>query len=1288
MNLIEPFVEPGADIGPYHVLEELGTGGSGQVLKVEDTRNGELRAVKVRFRRGARERQPSLNLRRELRAMARCDHPNIARAYEIGVTETHAYLVMEYVPGCPIDEYLYRTGLPPGLRRDRLVAFLGMQIAGALEHIHGRHLIHRDLKPGNILVTGNEVVKIVDFGIARDVARGESVDPGDLAGTYAYCSPEQVSEMPLDHRSDLYSLGVVLYEMLTDHLPFVADSPFSFVVKHITTAPDPIETYYQAVSAAFRDLVLQLLEKKPNDRPRSALEVERFLKDFVERFDQDRRGPRVALYGTPSVAPGPGRVLEPEFIDRKLELLRIEGAVSLLEAGAGGAVLVAGDAGSGKSRLVDEALADARRRGIAVFGTRCLPQADRPFQCLLDIVASMTEALPGDSLSLVQTMLGDHLHLLARAVPQVARLLPDGAATRRPGGHDPVSSRPVRAGAGDTPGAGWREAPPAVAGERDQDDSGADLEELSDESVQVLDPEVFGEPGSDGLGGESILPAASRLASRSGALPVAVSDALRSTVDDEARLRDALQAFLTLVPATPAVLAIKDLQWADATLLSLLSDLVSSPPAPLSAPVIWIGTVSTDELDGQPIESWLTSPPALVERLRIRPLGPQHVLEMVRSMLGRTTGLEDLAETLFRLSRGNPLFVYEMVHELVEAGGLRFSPGNGGGDVWELAEDDAGARAVLQAGSLEQLMADRIARLPTAAADLVEWLAVLGRPCPLEWLVQVSGLSEDALLDQVETLVARRIVTERVGRTRTTLSFYQPSYVELIRSRIAPERMPQILVKAAEAWLEQAGPAGDATDLAAELLYRAGDYARAVDFLLRGSDRASQLGLRHLAYRRSAEAVGCCAQAPDIDPRLDVLANLSMGRTLERLGNLEVSLAYLQDAYNKAARVGAPGIAGQALAAIGHVHARGGILRRAARILEKAIERLADAGEDRLLLPSLDELGALRVTLGDIDGAHACFDRLLELADTRRGGAERRARAHRGRAAIALFEGRLDMARRWLESAERYCSEWKDSRYGLLCRLDLAWTRYLSGELALGRVQLERTQEDLERAGLLEASLLGLSRLAAVALELNDTVRAAHLLERLGTALAANPQRLLEAWCAWTRGLLAVVSGDIGKAGGDIERGRAIAAAEGFTELGVLVDALGGVVKARGGDPEGGVALLTEAVATGERHRCAIATATAKLWLAETAFQAGKPELAHTSLDAAQEEAERFGLPLILLRVCVLRGRKALDAGETRDADALLEMARARYRELVRGMTLDERRQFDRRPDIAILLET
>jgi serine/threonine-protein kinase len=235
---------------------------------------------------------PSIAARfnREVGTIAQLEHPNTIKVYDFGATpEGTLYIAMEFVAGKSLSQLLQESGaLPP----DRVLKIM-RQIAGSLEEAHGQGVIHRDLKPDNVVLTQRagekDVVKLLDFGIAArtegaDAAREQKLtQQGMVLGTPPYMSPEQFTGKPLDARSDIYSLAVILYEVLTGKLPFEARTPMEYIQFHVTKAPIPIDqrvagkTFPQGLS----DVLLKALEKKPEQRFESASDFADALKPFA-----------------------------------------------------------------------------------------------------------------------------------------------------------------------------------------------------------------------------------------------------------------------------------------------------------------------------------------------------------------------------------------------------------------------------------------------------------------------------------------------------------------------------------------------------------------------------------------------------------------------------------------------------------------------------------------------------------------------------------------------------------------------------------------------------------------------------------------------------------------------------------------------------------------------------------------------------------------------------------------------------------------------------------------------
>ncbi len=250
----------------YDVVDTLGSGGMADVYLARDEVLGRDVALKVLNRRFSSDGEFVERFRREARSAATLSHPNVVSIYDRGEAEDGAcYISMEYLPGGTLKDRISRdTPMDPGV-----AAEVALQIAQGLEAAHEAGVIHRDVKPHNVLVTRAGDVKVGDFGIARAESAGTMTGDAVL-GTAAYMSPEQAAGRPVDPRSDLYSLGVVMYEMLTGETPFTAGDAISAATQHADEPPTPPKRRNPRVPDATNDLVLRLLSKDPNERPPSA----------------------------------------------------------------------------------------------------------------------------------------------------------------------------------------------------------------------------------------------------------------------------------------------------------------------------------------------------------------------------------------------------------------------------------------------------------------------------------------------------------------------------------------------------------------------------------------------------------------------------------------------------------------------------------------------------------------------------------------------------------------------------------------------------------------------------------------------------------------------------------------------------------------------------------------------------------------------------------------------------------------------------------------------------------
>jgi serine/threonine-protein kinase len=262
--------------GRYEIRALLGQGGMAEVYAADDRLLGRRVAVKV-LRAGLdADRRAVARFRREARAEAALSHPNIVAIHDVGLDGEQPFLVMELVPGETLSEMIWRDAPLPVER----AAEIGVEVAEALAFAHDAGIVHRDVKPGNVMVTPNGRVKVVDFGIARAMAWTPLTGPGPVEGTAAYLSPEQVRGLPLDGRSDVYSLGIILYEMLAGVPPFRGDTPLAIAYRHVEEPPVPLESLRPSTPPGLAAIVMRCLSKDPATRYQSAARLASDLRAF------------------------------------------------------------------------------------------------------------------------------------------------------------------------------------------------------------------------------------------------------------------------------------------------------------------------------------------------------------------------------------------------------------------------------------------------------------------------------------------------------------------------------------------------------------------------------------------------------------------------------------------------------------------------------------------------------------------------------------------------------------------------------------------------------------------------------------------------------------------------------------------------------------------------------------------------------------------------------------------------------------------------------------------------
>lgn len=257
----------------YVVLEEIGGGGMAVVYKARCTLLNRIVAIKVLRPEYSHDENFVMRFRREAQAAASLSHPNIVNIYDVGQEDGIYFIVMEYVEGKTLKELIREEApLPPSK-----VIEIAKQICDALECAHKNKIVHRDIKPHNIIITSEGMVKVTDFGIARAATGSTITNTGGLIGSAHYLSPEQARGGFVDERSDIYSLGVLLYEALTGRVPFDGDSPVAVALKHIQEEPKPISQMIPGFPPALEQIVMKCISKSPDERFQKASELKREL---------------------------------------------------------------------------------------------------------------------------------------------------------------------------------------------------------------------------------------------------------------------------------------------------------------------------------------------------------------------------------------------------------------------------------------------------------------------------------------------------------------------------------------------------------------------------------------------------------------------------------------------------------------------------------------------------------------------------------------------------------------------------------------------------------------------------------------------------------------------------------------------------------------------------------------------------------------------------------------------------------------------------------------------------
>lgn len=400
--------------GRYKVERLLNDGAKKRVFLARDT-SLERRVAFAQLRTEGLDSKGRQRLIREARAMARLgNHPRLVGIYDIGEEGGTPFIVEEYMEGGDLASQLRDTEGGLALAR---VLFFGLSVCEALVFIHEKQLLHRDLKPSNVFLAGDGSAKVGDFGLTVSLDRSRLTTESSLIGTPSYMPPEQALGGPVTAQSDVYSLGAMLYELVTGRPPFVGDDPTTIISQHVNTRPVAPSWYSEHCPSDLEAVILQCLEKIPADRPHSAADV----RDVLAKVDPAGR----SSSQSGSSANPLDRLAQGVFVGRAKELDRLRDAFDKAFAGHGNLVLLLGDSGIGKTRTSKEIETHARMRGAQVLVGKTHESAGMPaYWPWVEVGRAWSEQNTGD-LTLLQPTLGTAGPELTRIFPELREMAPN-----------------------------------------------------------------------------------------------------------------------------------------------------------------------------------------------------------------------------------------------------------------------------------------------------------------------------------------------------------------------------------------------------------------------------------------------------------------------------------------------------------------------------------------------------------------------------------------------------------------------------------------------------------------------------------------------------------------------------------------------------------------------------------------------------------------------------------------------------------------------------------------------
>jgi serine/threonine protein kinase len=375
----------------YQIEAEIGHGGMGTVYRGHDDTLDRDVAIKLLTKTGLGT-EGRARLLKEAQAIAKLNHPNIVTVHDAGETDEMPFIVMEFVEGLTLHEKH-----PESLEE---ILDITRQVCDALEHAHASGIIHRDLKPENVTISPDGTAKLMDFGLARSIASRYTAE-GTIVGTVFYLAPEFALGHGIDHRADLYSLGVMLYELTTGELPFIEDDPVAVISQHLHAPVVPPRAKNPEISPALDNIIVRLLNKDREDRPASAAEVRQLL-EKPNILEEAPFPEELSLLD---------RIVRGRLVGRERELKEARALWNKAISEEGQTLLISGEPGIGKTRLMREVATHAEVSGGQAIVGECYAEGGAPYATVGQIIRRAFRRSTEDGFSLSDFVMADLLTL-------------------------------------------------------------------------------------------------------------------------------------------------------------------------------------------------------------------------------------------------------------------------------------------------------------------------------------------------------------------------------------------------------------------------------------------------------------------------------------------------------------------------------------------------------------------------------------------------------------------------------------------------------------------------------------------------------------------------------------------------------------------------------------------------------------------------------------------------------------------------------------------------------------